>query len=217
MKTTFYIMRHGESHANFHRVFIGRTDAPLTERGREQAMKAGTFMEEHREDYPIDRVFASPLSRAYETASLATEYTALPVTNNHYFMEIWGGKWENERFEDLPDLFPDDFYRWKNDIGRSCPTDGESVLSLGKRVFAGLEALAKRYPGEHIFIGTHATPLRTLYALAMCGEIEKSANYPWPTNASLSVFALEDGVLTCEDYARDDYLLGMNTALPKNI
>ena len=34
---TFHFVRHGESEANAARRFAGRTDSPLTERGREQA------------------------------------------------------------------------------------------------------------------------------------------------------------------------------------
>ena len=57
--TTFYFVRHGESEANRDRVFSGRRDSPLTERGRQQAVALADALE----DVAFDRVVATPLSR----------------------------------------------------------------------------------------------------------------------------------------------------------
>ena len=64
-----YLARHGESTGNAERLIFGQRDYPLTEKGRAQARALGRSLEGAR----IERVVASPLIRALETARLALE------------------------------------------------------------------------------------------------------------------------------------------------
>lgn len=64
---TLYLVRHGETEWSRTRRHTGRTDVPLTPRGRIQAgLLKGTL-----EHVRPDRVLTSPLSRARDTAALA--------------------------------------------------------------------------------------------------------------------------------------------------
>lgn len=66
MGKVIYI-RHGESARNLEGVFAGgKDDTPLTEKGKEQAHKAGKILA----DEPIGRIVASPLDRTLETAKI---------------------------------------------------------------------------------------------------------------------------------------------------
>jgi probable phosphoglycerate mutase len=62
-----YLVRHGETEWSRSGRHTGRTDIPLTERGREQARAAGRLLDGRE----IARVLVSPLERARETARLA--------------------------------------------------------------------------------------------------------------------------------------------------
>ena len=49
METTFYFVRHGESEANIKQIMDGqRVDAPLTEKGREQAKSLIPYFKEKK-------------------------------------------------------------------------------------------------------------------------------------------------------------------------
>ena len=61
-----YLVRHGQSEGNVRDLWYGKTDLPLTELGRSQARQAG----EKLKNIPFSVCYASPLSRALETAKL---------------------------------------------------------------------------------------------------------------------------------------------------
>jgi broad specificity phosphatase PhoE len=60
---------------NVQGLFAGRTDTPLTEKGRNQALAAGAAVK----GIEIDLIIASPLVRASETARLFTTGADLPL------------------------------------------------------------------------------------------------------------------------------------------
>src|SRR5919206_3408383 len=60
------LIRHGQSTANAGGVWQGQLDFPLSDEGRRQAASAGRALKGVR----ISGVFASPLSRAFETAEI---------------------------------------------------------------------------------------------------------------------------------------------------
>ena len=63
-ETVILLLRHGESEANINKIFAGNTDAPLTERGLNQAKITALYLK----DKNISAVYSSDLSRAYCTA-----------------------------------------------------------------------------------------------------------------------------------------------------
>lgn len=62
-----WVVRHGQSSANLEERWTGQLDVPLTERGREEAVRAG----ENLKNVSFDRIYASDLIRARTTAELA--------------------------------------------------------------------------------------------------------------------------------------------------
>lgn len=66
-----YLARHGQDEDNLHGILNGRRDMPLTEKGLEQA---GLVAEELLQtDIKIDKIYASPLQRAYQTAEVIAD------------------------------------------------------------------------------------------------------------------------------------------------
>jgi broad specificity phosphatase PhoE len=67
-----YFMRHGESQANADSVFAGPSyKAPLTELGKSQAQLEGARIKS--QGITFDRIIASPIERAKETAELLAD------------------------------------------------------------------------------------------------------------------------------------------------
>ena len=70
-----WVVRHGESVTNKKGLWTGWSDVPLTEKGEEDAAKAGKLLS----DVKFDKIYSSDLMRARRTAEIAIpncEYTA---------------------------------------------------------------------------------------------------------------------------------------------
>jgi probable phosphoglycerate mutase len=69
--TNIYIVRHGQDKDNENGILNGHRDMPLTEIGIEQAKQlAQKIKEEH---IHFDKVYSSPLQRAYVTGEIITD------------------------------------------------------------------------------------------------------------------------------------------------
>ncbi|MCE2435705.1 MAG: histidine phosphatase family protein, partial [Candidatus Latescibacteria bacterium] len=78
-------MRHGRSRADDENVIEGRYDAPLTDVGREQAEVRAKELKARK--IKFDRIIASPLKRACETAQIAGNILSVGVEFDEDWME----------------------------------------------------------------------------------------------------------------------------------
>ena len=67
MSSSVWLLRHGETEWTEHDLHTGRRDVPLSDRGREQARRAGRLIAAKR----FDHVLVSPQTRALQTCELA--------------------------------------------------------------------------------------------------------------------------------------------------
>ena len=210
---TIYLIRHGESTSNVDKTFTGQLDAELTELGRRQAAAiASYFLGRH-----IDRIYASDLSRAYETAQPLSKISRVPIEKNKAFREIYGGKWEGEKFAQLQYMYPEDYALWRNDIGAARPTDGESIIEIAKRTTEAVEAIVKEHPDGNIVIATHACPIRVMLSTWLTGGVEDMQATSWVPNASISVVEYEEGKFIPVEVGITEHLSDMITNLPDKI
>lgn len=82
------IIRHGESEADLLDVHEGRADFELTELGREQAERMAIWV---KDNYKIDRIYASTLKRAKQTAIALSQEVGIPIEETEYLMEFNNG------------------------------------------------------------------------------------------------------------------------------
>ncbi len=124
----FYFLRHGETDWNIARRLQGQTDIPLNENGREQARAAGRAVAQ----LDIGKVFASPLSRAYETAQLAS-------CNNNVEIELAKALEEVTIGERDGHLVGDWFDQWKS--AEIEVPGAEKWLDFRMRIIAGINTV----------------------------------------------------------------------------
>lgn len=91
-----YVIRHGESETNLGKRLTGWFDTPLTDKGRSDAKKAGLFLK----DVVFDKIFASDLVRAKETAEIALPGCQYEISK--LVKEINVGSLANTKHSDIP-------------------------------------------------------------------------------------------------------------------
>src|SRR3954467_9265903 len=89
--TLLYLLRHGETDWNRDgNRYAGRTDVPLSDRGREQARAVATTLA----SVPFSAIYCSTLQRSRETAEIIAASHNLPVVADPRLIEIDFGTWE---------------------------------------------------------------------------------------------------------------------------
>ncbi len=212
--TTVLFVRHGQSEANLTRHCAYQLNSPLTDLGRRQALCTADFLKTQ----PISAIYASDLSRAYDTGVDVAKHHGLPVTSDKALREIFGGEWEGKAYDDIAVLYTEDYRRWIETIGLSSPTGGESVAALQRRVREAVTAIVARHPGETVCIATHATPIRVLECLWTNTPLSLMHTIPWVSNASVTVAEYStptEGRLVSRDL--HDHLRELTTKFPSTI
>jgi broad specificity phosphatase PhoE len=154
-----YLIRHGETAKNRQKLLQGRSDVPLNENGRAQARQAAAFFE--RKGIRFDRVYASPLIRAVETARIITGEEAL-IRTDERLLEMDYGPYEGSSLEDpAPELirFFSDF------VHNPAPQGMEPLEHVKARMGIFLKTLTDPDPSgkglqDNILISTHAIALK---------------------------------------------------------
>jgi uncharacterized phosphatase len=172
--TTFALVRHGQTEWNALMRIQGRSDIPLNDTGRGQAIAAVDTLSSSDWDF----VVSSPLSRAAETADLIAEGLGLTVTQR------------------LPTLVERD-YGLAEGLGAGARLEAlrEPGGVTGNGGFRGAEAeddvadrgvdalriLARDFPGARIIVVSHGTLIR------LCLMRIQGRPIPMIMNAALTV------------------------------
>ncbi|WP_437947696.1 histidine phosphatase family protein [Sorangium sp. So ce296] len=151
-----FLVRHGRTAGNRGgpaTPMSGWTDTPLDARGREEAEALGRRL---ARGPAFDTVYASPLSRALETARIAAGAWG-PVRPHDGLREICCGDVDGAPIEEVKARHAalweanlrqdDDDFRWPG---------GESYREFRARCLATIGAIAAAHPGQRALVVTHA-------------------------------------------------------------
>ena len=213
-KTTILLIRHGESLGNVLGLFTGHSGYPLSDLGHTQAERTAEYI---HKNYRVDAVYSSDLPRAFQTAEHTAKAFGLPVITNAGLREINAGAWENFRFADLPDLYPDSFPLWRADFLNAYCVGGETVREVGERGAKALYEIAAANPGKCIVVASHATTIRS--ALWKISGAPESAmqDMMYCANCAVNELVFEDGKLQIVSMNYAEHLAELQTKLPSNL
>ncbi|MBR2798543.1 MAG: histidine phosphatase family protein [Clostridia bacterium] len=129
-----YLLRHGMTEANERRIYCGRTDLPLSEGGRKQALEIA----QSRSLPDCELYLSSGMARADETLFILTGHKADRVLPSLSEMDF--GRFEMLGYDSLKR--DADYLRWIGDgTGTVACPDGESTGAFRRRVLSAGEAL----------------------------------------------------------------------------
>ena len=204
MKTTLYLVRHGQSVANMEHRALGIVDMPLSVLGERQAQATFIYMK----DVHLDAIYSSPLSRAYNTILPHAEHRGLPVQRVQALQEIDHGLWEAMREEDIIRRWPYSFTEmWCGNFGLATAPGGENVQNAATRIINALREIAEKHPGQAVLVGGHGCAFRAACARIMGIAPERvGKELPYPANASVTTVTYEDGCFTMECFSEAAHL-----------
>ena len=161
--TKIYLARHGQDQDNANGILNGHRDEPLTDLGRGQASILAKNIKEH--DLHIDKIFSSPLKRAYETAGIVAGALGLnqPIKLESLIERDFGtmaGK-PTADIEKLcaPDIIPTDTVTYF-----LSPPGAETFPQLLDRAAKVLEYIKSNCQDETVLLVTHGDVGKMLYA-----------------------------------------------------
>ena len=132
------LARHGESRDNVPpQRFSGWLDAPLTDRGREQARALAAVAAQAG----VAGVWSSRLLRARETAEIVAASLGLEVVVDERLAESHRGDWEGRLVADLERSEPEAWAAWRRGGAEFRFPGGESLAEHQTRALAALDAV----------------------------------------------------------------------------
>jgi broad specificity phosphatase PhoE len=156
--TRIFLIRHGATILTAEDRFAGATNVPLSDEGRQQARLLGARLSE----VPVSAVYASPLDRTMETASLLAAPHSLEVQPRDGLREISHGHWEQLTRHEVDVQFPQEAAAWDDDPFTFAPEGGESGLAVTARALPALMEIVQQHTGEAIVVVSHKATIRLL-------------------------------------------------------
>ncbi|MBW3655640.1 MAG: histidine phosphatase family protein [Gemmatimonadetes bacterium] len=151
------LVRHGSTALNEQRRYQGAMDAPLSERGREEARRLGGRLRRER----FDAVVSSDLVRCTGTAALACAQGAVPDPR---LREMDFGRWDGRTYDECLAADGERFRRWIDAPEREAPPGGEAFAHFAARVDAWTDGM----PAEgSVLAFAHGGPIRRIIARAL--------------------------------------------------
>lgn len=132
------LVRHGETNMNRDNLYHGILDPALNETGIKQAEKAYNIIK----DISYDKIFSSPLKRAYETATILN-YKKLNIELSDKIKELNFGIFEGLSYEEILNKYPYELKEATKNWKAYNFKTGESPLELQKRSVQFINSLDK--------------------------------------------------------------------------
>ena len=166
-----YLVRHGQNEDNLEGILNGHRDRPLTELGREQAHAVAQKLT----DNGIQVVYASPLKRAHETATIIAETLGLDVQVDPDLIERDFGVLTGQPVASILKLPEEQVLRTEG-VNYFLEADGsEDFPTLYMRAQRVLERVRRDHPSEHVLLVCHGD----------IGKMVRAAYHGWDWKTGL--------------------------------
>lgn len=181
------LVRHGETPWNREGRYQGRTDIPLSETGQAQVKALGQRLAH----LPIHIAYASPLSRAKNTAEAILAGRTVPLWLDAGLLEISHGEWEGKLASDVEISHAEMFGVWRTSPGRHSPAGpgAETLGDVEARAWTVLEKACRELgPNDTALIAAHDAVNRVILCRVLGIPLERVWSFR-QAPASLNVLA----------------------------
>jgi broad specificity phosphatase PhoE len=204
---TLHYARHGETTWHVGNRYAGRADIPLTERGREQAAELAAWSAAVRPD----RVLASDLSRAVETARPSAEALHLEVEQDHRFREIAYGQAEGLTQEETAERFPEARAAYDRAPATSPLPGAELGTAAAARATEAVWDLTRSSPDGRVLVVAHSGVGRLMISALLGIPLNDYRRvFPWLENSAITTLRVPTPAAAPQDLVGTAQLLEFN-------
>lgn len=194
-------VRHGETAWNADTRIQGHTDIALNPHGHWQARRLGAVLA----DEPIDAIYTSDLSRAYQTAEAVAQASGVALLTEPGLREREFGAFEGKTFAEIEGLWPEQALAWRKRVPDFAPVGGESLVQFRDRVLGTVQRLVQQHQRGQIVLVAHGGVMDLLYRAATGQALQ--APRTWVLgNAAINRLLWTDGGPTLVGWADTRHL-----------
>jgi broad specificity phosphatase PhoE len=181
--TEIVLVRHGETTWHSENRYAGRTDVPLTDRGRRQADALGRWAA----GAGLTAVRTSPLGRARETGAPAAAAAGLSPIADDRLIELDFGAGEGLTSAEMTARFPEARHAFEVDPVQAHLPDGEHPALAVDRAAGCLAELVEAQPEGRMLVVAHSTLNRLLLCHLLGLPLRRyRATFPVVRNCALT-------------------------------
>ena len=156
--TRLFLVRHGATKLTAEDRFSGSVGVDLSDEGRRQV----GLLAERLAREPVAAVYASPLSRTFETAAIIGRPHRLTPIERDGLREISHGRWEGLTRAEVETRYPDEYAAWDADPFTFAPEAGESGVAVLARALPIVREIVVHHAGQNVVVVSHKATLRLL-------------------------------------------------------
>jgi probable phosphoglycerate mutase len=186
--TRIFLVRHGATVLTDEDRFAGETDVQLSDIGRQQARRLSARLAGEK----ISAIYASPMGRTMETASLLAEPHRLEVQPRPGLREISHGHWEQMTRKEVEAKYPQETLEWEKDPYTFAPAGGESGLAVTARALPTLIEIVRTHPGENVIVVSHKATIRLLLSTLLGFDPRRYRDNLDQSPAALNIIDFKD-------------------------
>lgn len=203
-----YIIRHGETEWNSEQRLQGRSDIELNDYG----IKLAQITSEALKDVKFDKIYSSPLKRAYRTAEILKRDRKIEIQTDDRLKEMCFGEYEGK----VTGTLPDEFWKFFDDPVNFKPTEGgESYEEIVERassfIYDIVVPASEKY--ERMMIVAHGALNKALMITLNHQGIEDYWSGVFQKNCCVNIYnvygtefeLIQNGKIYYEDKGGKDY------------
>ena len=173
------VIRHGQSEADILEVMEGRADFSLTDLGKKQAQLMADWV---AQNYTVDKIFASPLKRARQTATILSECIGVGVIYDDNLMEWQNGIIAGMPYEEARAKYP----RPEPKYPHTAVYEQESDIQFRMRAETILSKIINENPMEStIVVISHGGLINQLFNSFL--RLPVTSNNAWLSNGDTGI------------------------------
>ena len=156
MTTRIFLVRHGATVLSAEDRFAGSTDVDLSDEGRVQARA----LAERLGGEPLAAVYASPMKRTIETATIVAAPHGLRPRASEGLREIDHGRWEGLLRSEAEERHADEYAAWEADPFTFAPEGGEAGINVLARALPVIREIVVSHHDQAVLVVSHKATIR---------------------------------------------------------